>query len=115
MLFLFAVLLIQNPATPAVIAPADNLVTEGLPPIPAALAGEVRRYTEARSATAADWHPQRRELLIATRFGNTNQLHVVKMLGGGRTQVTFFDEPVNSGTYEPKTGRYLVFGRDVGG
>lgn len=99
----------------AVIAPTENLVAEGLPPIPAALAGDVRRYTESRGAAIADWHPLRRELLIATRFGNTNQLHVVRMPGGDRKQVTFFDEPVGGGSYEPKTGRYLLFGRDVGG
>ena len=101
--------------TPAVIAPGENLLADGLPPIPAALAGDVRRYTESRSAGLADWHPQRRELLISTRFGNTNQLHVVQSPGGARSQITFFDEPIGGGTYEPKTGRYLVFGRDVGG
>jgi dipeptidyl aminopeptidase/acylaminoacyl peptidase len=102
----------QTPA--AVIAPSENLVADGLPPIPATLAGEVRRYTESRGASIADWHPQRRELLIATRFGNTNQLHVVRAPGGARTQLTFFDEPVNGGTFDPQ-GRYVVFARDVGG
>ena len=80
--------------TPAVIAPGENLLADGLPPIPAALAGDVRRYTESRSAGLADWHPQRRELLISTRFGNTNQLHVVQAPGGARSQITFFDEPI---------------------
>ena len=37
-------------AQPAEIKPADNLVVEGLPPIPAALAEQVGRYTEFRSA-----------------------------------------------------------------
>ena len=115
MLLLLAVLVAQGPAAPtAVIAPTENLVAEGLAPIPAALAGEVRRYTESRSAGIADWHPQRRELLISTRFGNTNQLHVVKQPGGDRKQITFFDEPVNGGSYDA-AGRYIVFGRDVGG
>ncbi len=97
------------------IAPGDNLVVDGLPSIPAALAAEVRRYTESRGAGLVDWHPVRRELLIATRFGNTAQLHHVKVPGGARQQVTFFDEPVGSGSFEPKTGRYILFGRDVGG
>ena len=116
MLLLLAVLVAQGPAaqTAAVIAPTENLIAEGLTPIPAALAGEVRRYTESRSAGIADWHPQRRELLISTRFGNTNQLHVVKQPGGDRKQITFFDEPVNGGSYDPG-GRFIVFGRDVGG
>lgn len=101
--------------TQGVIAPGDNLVADGVPAIPTTLAADVRRYTESRGASLADWHPQRREILISTRFGNTNQLHVVKAPGGSRSQITFFDEPIGGGTYEPKTGRYLVFGRDVGG
>ena len=101
--------------TPAVIAPADNLVVDGIPAIPASLAAEVRRYTEARGASLVDWHPTRREMLIATRFGNTTQLHYVKMPGGDRTQLTFFDEPVQGGSFEPKRGRYFLLGKDVGG
>lgn len=111
---LAAVAAAQTPPAAAVVAPTENLVAEGLPPIPAALAGDVRRYTESRGAGLADWHPQRRELLISTRFGNTNQLHVVLQPGGDRKQITFFEEPVNGGSYD-RAGRYIVFGRDVGG
>ena len=53
------------------IAPTENLVVDGIPPIPASLADDVRRYTESRPANFADWHPTRREMLISTRFGNT--------------------------------------------
>ena len=42
---------------PQVIAPNENLVVDGVPPIPASLAAEVRRYTESRGAGLADWHP----------------------------------------------------------
>jgi dipeptidyl aminopeptidase/acylaminoacyl peptidase len=98
-----------------IIAPADNLVVEGVPPIPASLADEVRRYTEARGAGFADWHPAKREMLVSTRFGNTAQIHHVRMPGGARTQLTFFNEPVRAATFEPTGGRYFIFGRDVGG
>src|SRR5262245_22439252 len=66
---------------PPVIAPADNLTIDGVPPLPARLSGDVRRYTESRSAGLADWHPTSREMLIVTRFGNTVQLHGVKTPG----------------------------------
>jgi dipeptidyl aminopeptidase/acylaminoacyl peptidase len=99
----------------AVLRPSANLVVDGIPAIPASLASEVRRYTESRAATLADWHPTRREVLISTRFGNTPQLHRVAMPLGARQQVTFYDEPVTSGRYEPRQGRYVVFMRDVGG
>ena len=97
------------------ITPGENLVVDGIPPIPGPLAEEVRRYTDARQATLADWHPTRREILISTRFANTPQIHHVKIPGGARTQLTFFDEPIRSATYEPRHGRYFVFGKDVGG
>jgi dipeptidyl aminopeptidase/acylaminoacyl peptidase len=97
------------------IAPTDNLVVEGIPPIPASLVDDVRRYTESRPANLADWHPTRREILISTRFGNTAQLHQVKMPGGARTQLTFFNEPIANARFEPVHGRYFVFGKDVGG
>jgi len=97
------------------IAPTDNLVAQGIPPIPGALADDVQRYTEARPAQLADWHPVRRELLIATRFGNTSQIHYVKAPLGARTQLTFFNEPVTQARFEPTDGRYFVFARDVGG
>ena len=105
----------QEQTAARTIAPADNLVVDGIPPIPAALAGEVRRYTESRGASLSGWHPVEREILNSTRFGNTSQLHRVRMPGGARTQLTFFEEPVGGGTYERKTGKYIVFGRDLGG
>ena len=101
--------------TAAVIAPAENLVVDGLPPIPAKLAADVRRYTESRSALLSAWHPVRRELLISTRFGNTPQIHRVVTPLGARTQLTFFDEPIGGASYEPTQGRYFIFSRDIGG
>ena len=105
----------QEQAPARTIAPTDNLVVDGIPPIPAALAVDVRRYTESRGASLSGWHPVEREILISTRFGNTNQLHRVRTPGGARTQLTFFEEPVGGGSYERKTGKYIIFGRDVGG
>ena len=100
---------------PAVITPSENLVVDGIPPISARLAAEVRRYTESRSAALADWHPARRELLISTRFANTAQIHRVAAPLAARTQLTFFEEPVTGASYEPREGRYFLFARDVGG
>ncbi|HWW74596.1 MAG TPA: DPP IV N-terminal domain-containing protein, partial [Pyrinomonadaceae bacterium] len=99
----------------AVITPADNLVVEGVPAVPAALAEDVRRYTEYRTAGLSSWHPVRREMLIGTRFGDTPQVHLVKMPGGARTQLTFFPERATGAQFRPKTGDYFVFSKDVGG
>ncbi len=97
------------------IAPGDNLVVEGIPKIPAALAETVGRYTEFRSASLQSWHPTRREMLISTRFADTPQVHLVKLPGGARTQLTFFPDRVGGASYSPKRGDYFIFMKDVGG
>ncbi|MGH7515707.1 MAG: S9 family peptidase [Gemmatimonadales bacterium] len=93
----------------------ETLVAVGLPPIPKGLVEQVRPYTEYRSAGLADWHPARREMLIATRFASTPQIHRVRIPGGARTQLTFFDEPVTFASWEPRAGAYFLFTKDVGG
>lgn len=98
-----------------VLKPTDNLIAEGIPDIPATLADEVRRYTEARSASFVSWHPEREEMLISTRFGNTNQIHEVRFPGGARRQLTFFNEPIAGAEWEPRGGNYFLFTRDTGG
>ncbi len=97
------------------IKPGDNLVVEGVPAIPASLAAEVARYTEFRSALQMDWHPVKREMLVRTRFADTPQIHAVKVPGGARTQLTFFPERVVGAAYQPKSGAFFVFNKDIGG
>jgi dipeptidyl aminopeptidase/acylaminoacyl peptidase len=92
-----------------------SLEAIGLPPIPAAIAQDVRRYTESRAGNFLSWHPTRLELLISTRFGNTAQVHAVAAPMGARRQLTFFDEPVVGGSYDPVRGEFFVFPRDKGG
>src|SRR5216684_3314648 len=78
----------QTSVQEAVIAPAENLVVEGVPAIPTSLVETAGRYGSYRSATLADWSPIGREMLIATRFADTTQLHLVKMPGGDVTLLT---------------------------
>jgi|GEM_PF-30569 len=92
-----------------------NLVADGVPAIPAELRQEVGRYLDFRAARFAGWHPTRREMLVATRFADTPQLHRVAMPGGARRQITFGAEPVGSGSFRPRTGDCLVFAQDTGG
>ena len=105
----------QTSAQEAVIAPAENLVVEGVPAIPASLVETAGRYGSYRSATLADWSPTRREMLIATRFADTPQLHLVKMPGGERQQLTFFADAVGGGRFHPNGGDYILFAKDIGG
>jgi dipeptidyl aminopeptidase/acylaminoacyl peptidase len=102
-------------AQEAVIAPADNLVADGVPKIPATLAEQAGRYGSYRAAAFADWHPERREMLIATRFAETPQLHLVKVPGGERQQLTFYPDSVTTARFHPRGGDYVVFMKDIGG
>ncbi|HEU0039135.1 MAG TPA: S9 family peptidase [Verrucomicrobiae bacterium] len=93
----------------------DNLVVEGVPPVPPELKSNVGRYLEFRAAGFNDWHPLKREMIITTRFADAAQLHLVKMPGGARRQLTFLPEPVAYGMFDPKEGAFVVFSQDTGG
>ncbi len=98
------------------IVPAENLVVDGIPKMPASLTEQVARYTEFRAASLAGWHPTRRAALITTRFGDTPQVHLVQFPGGDRRQLTFYPDRVQSASFPPKpTGDFFVFTKDTGG
>jgi hypothetical protein len=63
------------------IVPNENLAAEGVPSIPSALAEGVERYSNYRGASLASWNPERREILISTRFADVPEIHLVKMPG----------------------------------
>jgi dipeptidyl aminopeptidase/acylaminoacyl peptidase len=112
----FALLLITLLASVSVAAETPaNLVAENVPSFPADLAEKVAPYMEARSAGFSSWHPQRREMLISTRFGDVPQIHLVKMPGGARRQMTFFADRVGGGSFNPANGDMILFSKDVGG
>jgi dipeptidyl aminopeptidase/acylaminoacyl peptidase len=97
------------------IVPNENLVAEGMPKIPASLADSVGRYSEYRTGAFFSWHPTRREMLIETRFADTNQVHQVTSPGGARTQLTFYSDRISGAWYEPVHGDSFVFAKDIGG
>jgi hypothetical protein len=99
----------------AVIAPADNLIVDGVPNISSSLAETAGRYGCYPSASLEYWHPTKREMLVATRFAETPQIHLVKTPGGARQQFTFFVDSVASGQFHPIGGDYIVFANDIGG
>lgn len=102
-------------AQSGLVAPGDNLITDGVPPLPARIAGAAGRYGDARAAAFWDWHPALRRMLVGTRFADAEQVHQVSVPGGARTQLTFFPDPVSGASYQPTDGRYIVFTKDVGG
>ncbi len=86
---------------------------QNVPPIPADVSAAVQRYQNSRAALFEDWLPDG-SMLIATRFGATQQLHHVKAPGADRTQITFYGEPVADASTIPGTDRFVLT-RDTGG
>ncbi|MSR59758.1 MAG: S9 family peptidase [Planctomycetaceae bacterium] len=85
------------------------IATEEVPGVPTELAERLRQYQNTRAAAFRGWSPDGKGMLIATRFGDTTQLHRVYQPGGRREQVTFFSEPADGGFIpEAKDGSLLV-------
>jgi len=97
------------------IVPNENLVAEGIPNIPSSLAETVDRYNNFRGASLDSWDPVKREMLISTRFADTSQIHLVKMPGGARTQLTFYADRVAGAQYSPTKDDFFVLSKDIGG
>ena len=117
-LLLFLFMLSLNPlfAQSDNLPPGDDLITDGIPPIPQSLVADVGRYTNGRAAELLSWHPTRREMLVVTFFCNTPQVHEVRFPGAARTQLTFFDDRVSRGvSYQPTRGDFFIFSKDSGG
>jgi len=100
-----------------VLPPNPNLVVQGIPPIPLNLVAQVEKYTEFRGHSFVDWHPTRREMIVAHRKagGSTAQLFRLASPMAEPEQLTDFADPVTQASYEPRDGRYLVFKRGRGG
>jgi len=102
-------------ASSAFAAVPANLVVENVPDFPPQLVEKIRPYLDYRSAILEGWNPSRPEILIATRFGDATQLHIVKMPGGARKQITFFADRVVGGSYRPHDANTIVIEKDTGG
>lgn len=100
-----------------VLSPNANLLLQGVPPVPQALADAVGRYNDFRGHSFVDWHPKKREMLVAHRKagGNTSQLFRLSQPGGALEALTDAADPVQDASYEPRQGRYIVFARASGG
>ena len=98
----------------AVTQPPAALELNTVPPVPAELTASVARYQNARSARVVDWVGD--SLLIATRFGDTTQLHLVRSPMGMREQLTFAREPIGNALVPPLAQpNQMLFSKDVGG
>jgi dienelactone hydrolase/Tol biopolymer transport system component len=93
----------------------ESIVARHVPRIPRSAIEALQPYENMRSAAFADWHPRERRLLVLTRFAQAAQLHEVAMPLGDRTQLTFYDEPVTTGSYRPSDPSQIVVSVNAGG
>jgi dipeptidyl aminopeptidase/acylaminoacyl peptidase len=108
-------------AAPEFLPVPANVKADGLPPIPASIVQDLAPYAASRRAVLLGWHPTRREILIATAFGDTYQVHSVAGPGMDRQQLTFFPRgvpvpgppPPDSGAWYAPDGSYLVVSQDA--
>ena len=100
---------------PSAHLPGETLKFDGIPRTPRSLEDRLQAYLGARGATDCGWSPKG-ELLIATRFGDSTQLHLVTRAGGERRQLTFFSDPVERAAFSPDPWHDgYVFAKDTGG
>ena len=96
-------------------AERGNLTFEDIPQAPAELTEKLAGYLNARQATPLGWSPKG-QLLIATRFADVDQLHMVEQPAGSRRQLTFLHEPITEAAFSPDPARNAyVFLKDLGG
>jgi dipeptidyl aminopeptidase/acylaminoacyl peptidase len=81
-----------------------NLIFDNIPEPTAGLTEKLDAYLSARQATPLGFSPKG-QLLIATRFGDVDQLHLVERPGSERRQLTFLREPITQAAFSPGPGR----------
>ncbi len=101
----------------ALIAPNAKLLVQGVPPVPAALAAQVDKYTDFRGHGFVTWHPTKPEMVVSHRAPGSSVNHLFRLTRpmGPLEALTEGPEPVSSAQYEPKEGRFLIYPRATGG
>lgn len=104
-----------TPAAPPAVQREEvgNRISENIPAPSAELLEQLSRYQNTRGANFAGWSGND-AILVTTRFGETNQVHVVRQPLGLREQLTFYREPTVAVQAQPGRGGFL-FGKDEGG
>ncbi|MEW6467582.1 MAG: S9 family peptidase [Bacteroidota bacterium] len=94
----------------------DNLVIDGIPEIPKRITDKLVKYTEIKSSSLADWAPGGNGILFSTRAGDVGQIHLAKMPGSVKQQITTGKEPITSALSSPDPKRNVfIYFKDAGG
>jgi dipeptidyl aminopeptidase/acylaminoacyl peptidase len=101
----------QQPLPVTLRRESGNLVLEGVPARDPAMTERLGRYLNGRNARFLDWQPDG-ALLVATRFGDVDQVHRIVTPAGTREQLTFYPEPISVAA---ANANGFVFLKDKGG
>jgi dipeptidyl aminopeptidase/acylaminoacyl peptidase len=108
-----ASLLFGAPAGAAARVERGSLIFDNVPELAPGLSEKLEAYLGAREAAPLGFSPKG-QLLISTRFGDVDQLHLVERPGGERRQLTFLREPITRAAFSPDPGRNAyVYLKDV--
>ncbi|HEV7606759.1 MAG TPA: prolyl oligopeptidase family serine peptidase [Steroidobacteraceae bacterium] len=114
-LLLTLVVALACASTRAAVEERGNLILDNIPAVETPLTARLDDYMQARGASFVDWLPDG-GILIATRFGDVEQLHRVAMPLGAREQLTFYREPVTvASSPQSAVAAGFVFLKDQGG
>ena len=91
------------------VVPTENLVADGLPPIPSELAEKVSAFGDYPSASLVTWRPASGGMLIRARDRGTSQIFVLSQPGARPEPLTDFADDVAGATIQPGNGEYIVF------
>jgi len=104
LLLLAAAVLFGTPVLGLTRVERGNLMFDNIPEAPAGSNERLDAYLSARQATPLGFSPNG-QLLISTRFGDVDQLHLVERPMGERRQLTFLREPITQAAFSPDPGR----------
>ena len=106
---------LASTAAQAAVEERGSLVLDNIPSVDTPLTAKLDDYMNARGASFVDWLPDG-GVLIATRFGDVDQLHRVAVPMGAREQLTFYREPVtNARVPQSAVAPGFTFLKDQGG
>jgi len=116
-LILLALAPLMSQSSPALLPRVErgHVISDNIPEASPVMTDRLDAYLNARQATPLGWSPKG-ELLVATRFGDVDQLHLVERPLGERRQLTFQREPIVHAAFSPDpVHSAFAYLKDMGG
>jgi Tol biopolymer transport system component/acetyl esterase/lipase len=97
-------------------AKPQGMILSGVPQVPDSICRSMARYQSWNSCAFQDWTADGKSMVVITRSGQTNQVHIVDSKKAAPRQITSFSEPVTSACVCPNPSRQeMLFEKDSGG